>query len=149
MEVRIEAATVKFLDKLFEIEEDCFDHEAFTKQQIDYLLRDHNTRALIATVNGDIAGFVIAQIEVEENTEYGHIVTINVAPSFRRKGIATRMLLEIESFLKQRSVTEIRLEVREDNNPALKLYQKLGYQTLGKLERYYGKKHGVYLKKMY
>ncbi len=149
MDLKIEAATAKFLDKLYEIEEDCFDHEAFTKQQIEYLLRDHNTRALIALVNGEVAGFVIAQIEVDENTEYGHIVTINVAPSFRRKGIATRMLLEIENFLKQRSITQIRLEVREDNNPALKLYQKLDYQTFGKLEKYYGKKHGIYLKKMY
>ena len=149
MDLKIEAATAKFLDKLYEIEEDCFDHEAFTKQQIEYLLRDHNTRALIALADGDVVGFVIAQIEVEENTEFGHIVTVNVAPSFRRKGIATRMLLEIENFLKQRSVTQIRLEVHEDNNPALKLYQKLGYQTFGKLERYYGKKHGVYLKKMY
>ena len=149
MDVRIEPATIKFLDKLFEIEENCFDNEAFTRQQIAYLLRDHNTRALIAKVNLDVAGFVVAQIEVEENTEYGHIITINVAPSFRRKGIATKMLLEIESFLKQRSITEIRLEVREDNHPALKLYQKIGYQNLGRLENYYGKKHGIYLKKTY
>jgi ribosomal protein S18 acetylase RimI-like enzyme len=84
----------------------------------------------------DIAGFVISQIEVEENAEYGHIVTINVAPKFRRKGVATKLLQEIESFLKQRSITQIRLEVREDNNPALKLYNKLDYMTQGKLDRY-------------
>lgn len=149
MELKIETATIKLLDKLFEIEEDCFDQEAFTKQQISYLLSDHNTIALVAKVNSDVAGFVIAQIEVEENTEYGHIITINVAPNFRRKGIATKMLQEIESFLKQRSITQIRLEVREDNNLAIKLYDKLGYQISGKLERYYGKKHGIYLKKMY
>ena len=34
------------LDKLFEIEEQCFDQEAFTKQQIAYLLTDYNTMAL-------------------------------------------------------------------------------------------------------
>jgi len=149
MELKIETATIKQLDQLFKIEEDCFDQEAFTKQQIAYLLSDFNTIALIAKSNVDIAGFVIAQIEVEENTEYGHIVTINVAPKFRRKGIATRMLQEIESFLKQRSITQIRLEVREDNNTALKLYNKLDYKTQGKLDRYYGNKHGIYLKKTF
>ena len=149
MELKIETATIKQLDQLFKIEEDCFDQEAFTKQQIAYLLSDINTIALIAKSNVDIAGFVIAQIEVEENTEYGHIVTINVAPKFRRKGIATRMLQEIESFLKQRSITQIRLEVREDNNTALKLYNKLDYKTQGKLDRYYGNKHGIYLKKTF
>jgi len=149
MELKIETATIKQLDELFKIEEDCFDQEAFTKQQIAYLLSDFNTIALIAKSTNDIAGFVIAQIEVEENTEYGHIVTINVAPSFRRKGVATKLLQEIESFLKQRSITQIRLEVREDNNPALKLYNKLDYKIQGKLDRYYGKKHGIYLKKTF
>ncbi len=149
MELKIETATIKQLDELFKIEEDCFDQEAFTKQQIAYLLSDFNTIALIAKSTNDIAGFVIAQIEVEENTEYGHIVTINVAPSFRRKGVATKLLQEIVSFLKQRSITQIRLEVREDNNPALKLYNKLDYKIQGKLDRYYGKKHGIYLKKTF
>ena len=148
MELKIETTSIKQLDELFRIEEDCFDQEAFTKQQIAYLLSDFNTVALIAKTNVDIAGFVIAQIEVEENAEYGHIVTINVAPKFRRKGVATKLLQEIENFLKQRSINQIRLEVREDNNAALKLYNKLDYKTQGKLDRYYGNKHGIYLNKM-
>jgi len=147
MEVKIETATVKLLDKLYEIEEQCFDEEAFSKRQIAYLLTDYNTIALVAKANSDIAGFIIAQVEVEENLEFGHIITINVAPNFRRQGIATQLLGEIESLLKQKGITECRLEVREDNNSAIKLYHNLSYQTMGKLERYYGKKHGLYLKK--
>ena len=54
---------------------------------------------------------------------------------------------EIENYLKQKGISECRLEVREDNHPAIKLYQAIGYQTIGKLENYYGKKHGLYLKK--
>jgi ribosomal-protein-alanine acetyltransferase len=146
MEVKIETATPKLLDILFRIEQQCFDEEAFTKRQIAYLLTDYNTIALAAKTNTDIAGFVIAQIETDE-TEFGHIITLNVAPNFHHKGIATNLLGEMETLLKQRGITECRLEVREDNHPAIKLYHKLGYQTLGKLERYYGKKHGLYLKK--
>ena len=147
MELKIDIASTRMLDELFEIEQDCFDNEAFTKQQISYLLNDVNTIALAAKSDSNVAGFVIAEIEMEENTEYGHIVTLNVAPKFRHKGVATLMLHEIGSFLKQRSITQIRLEVREDNNPAIKLYSKLGYEKIGKLDNYYGKKHGVYLKK--
>ena len=79
MEVKIETATIKLLDKLYQIEEQCFDEEAFTKRQIAYLLTDYNTIALVAKADSDIAGFIIAQVEVEENTEFGHIITINVA----------------------------------------------------------------------
>ena len=147
MEVKIETANIKLLDKLYQIEEQCFDQEAFTKRQIAYLLTDYNTIALVAKTDSDIAGFIIAQVEVEENTEFGHIITINVAPNCRRKGVAAKLLREIETILKQKGITECRLEVREDNHPAIKLYQTLGYQIVGKLENYYGKKHGLYLKK--
>ena len=147
MEIRIETANFKQLDKLYTIEEQCFNEEAFSRQQIAYLLTDYNTIALAAKNNADIAGFIIAQIEVEDNTEFGHIVTLNIPPNFRKKGVATKLLQEIQSLLKKRGINECRLEVREDNHAAIKLYQKLGYQTVGKLERYYGKKHGLYLKK--
>ena len=148
MEVKIENATITLLDKYYEIEEQCFDQEAFTKSQISYLLTDYNTIALMAKTDSDIAGFIIAQVEVEENTEFGHIITINVAPKLRRQGIATKLLHKIENLLKQKGITQCRLEVREDNKHAIKLYQKLGYQTVGILENYYGKKHGIYLKKI-
>jgi ribosomal-protein-alanine N-acetyltransferase len=147
MEVKIETATIKLLDQLYQIEEQCFDQEAFTKQQISYLLTDYNTIALIAKANINIAGFIITQLEVEESTAFGHIITINVAPDYRRKGIAKKLLYEIEILLKQKGISECRLEVREDNHHAIKLYQTLNYQIVAKLERYYGTKHGIYLKK--
>jgi ribosomal-protein-alanine acetyltransferase len=147
MEIKIETATIKLLDTLYTIEEQCFNEEAFSKRQIAYLLTDYNTIALAAKNNAEIAGFVIAQIDLEDNTEFGHIITLNISPNYRRKRVATKLLQEIQSILKQRGISECRLEVREDNHPAIKLYQTLGYQTVGKLERYYGKKHGFYLKK--
>ena len=146
MEIKLETATLKILDTLYRIEEQCFSEEAFTKRQIAYLLTDYNTIALAAKVNTDVAGFIIAQVETDES-EFGHIITINVAPNCRRKNIGTKMVQEIEYRLKQRGIDECRLEVREDNHDAIKLYHNLGYQTIGKLERYYGKKHGIYLKK--
>jgi [ribosomal protein S18]-alanine N-acetyltransferase len=148
MDLKIETATIKALDELYALEEACFDQEAFSKRQIAYLLTDYNTVALMAKVEGSIAGFVIAQVEVEENTEFGHIITLNIAPKHRHQKIATNLLKEIESILKRKGITESRLEVREDNHAAIKLYKALGYQTMGKLEKYYGTKHGIYLKKI-
>ena len=147
MEIRIETASVKLLDKLFKIEEQCFDQEAFTKRQIAYLVSDYNTISLIAKLESEIAGFILAQIEIENDTLFGHIITINVVPAFRKKGIGSKMMQEMEAILKQKGISECHLEVREDNSPALKLYQNSGYQKIGRLEKYYGKAHGLYLKK--
>lgn len=146
MELKIEAASIKNLDTFYRIELQCFKEEAFAKQQIAYLLTDFNTISLEAKTDAEIAGFIIAQIEYEDR-EFGHIITLNIAPNYRKKGVATKLLNEVECYLRQRGVSECRLEVREDNHAAIKLYHKLGYQTVGKLERYYGKKHGFYLKK--
>lgn len=147
MEMSVETATMGLLDKLVEIEEQCFSQEAFTKRQISYLLTDHNTIALVAKANGEVAGFIIAQIEIEDGRLFGHILTINTALFFRKKGIARKMLQEIETILRKKGIRECRLEVREDNSGALELYFKNGYLKIGRLDRYYGKTHGLYFRK--
>ncbi|MEM2998940.1 MAG: ribosomal protein S18-alanine N-acetyltransferase [Candidatus Bathyarchaeia archaeon] len=147
MAIKIEDATIRLLDKLYEIEKQCFEREAFTKQQLAYLLADYNTVGLVARFNDEITGFVMARIGIERNMMFGHILTVNVAPAYRRRGIAQRLLVEIESMLREKGVKECRLEVREDNVAALNLYRKLGYKVIGKLEKYYGVAHGLYLRK--
>ncbi len=145
-ELVIEGATIKFLDRLYELETLCFDHEAFTKRQLLYLLSDHDTFGLIARLNGEIVGFIIFRIESDEDT-YGHIITINVSPNHRRRGIGQKLMKEMELILKQKGIVDCRLEVREGNEAALRLYRQLGYQEAGRLEGYYGKSHGLYLSK--
>ena len=147
MEIKIEALSIKFLDKLYEIEKQCFKQEAFTKQQLAYLLTDYNAIGLAARVNGEIAGFAIARVEIGRNAQFVHILTVDITLSYRRKGIAQTMLHEIETLFKARGIEECRLEVREGNVAALSLYQKLGYKKIGRLEKYYGNAHGLYLKK--
>jgi ribosomal-protein-alanine acetyltransferase len=147
MEIRIEDASLKYLDKMFEIEKQCFTSEAFSRQQISYLLTDYNTIGLVAKINSDLAGFIILQLENQDDSIFGHIITLNVAADFRRLGVAQKMLAESENLLKSKGISECRLEVRQDNHAAIKLYKQLGYAEVGMLENYYGKKHGLYLKK--
>jgi ribosomal-protein-alanine acetyltransferase len=147
MDIEISNVTMRLLDKLWAIENQCFEQEAFTKQQLAYLIADYNTIGLTALVNGEIAGFALARVNIRRNVTFGHILTIDVAPTYRRKGIAQKLLQEIENTLRDRGVNECRLEVRENNKAALNLYRKLGYTKIGRLEKYYGTTHGLYLKK--
>ena len=147
MEIKIEDVSIRLLDKLYEIEKQCFKQEAFTKQQLAYLLTDYNAIGLAARVNGEIAGFAIARVDIRRNAAFGHILTVDITPAYRRKGIAQKLLHEVETIFREKGIKECRLEVREDNVAALNLYQKLGYKKVGKLEKYYGKAHGLYLQK--
>jgi len=147
MTVTIENVSMRHLARLCEIELECFKTEAFTKQQIAYLLTDYNSIGLIAKENDKIVGFVIGKAHIERRSMMGHISTIDVLPAYRRKGTAQMLLQEIEKIFREKSVEACRLEVREDNIPALRLYQKSGYKKIGKLRNYYGNAHGLYLEK--
>jgi ribosomal-protein-alanine acetyltransferase len=147
MEITIADVSIKLLDKLYRIEKQCFEQEAFTKQQLTYLLTDYNTIRLAAFVNDEIAGFIIAHVDIERKAPFGHIITIDVTPTYRRQGIAQKLLQKTEAIFKNHSIKECRLEVREDNAAAINLYQKLGYKKAGTLRKYYGNANGLYLRK--
>lgn len=147
MTVRVEDASINHLDRLYEIEMECFEEEAFTRRQIAQLLTDYNSVGLVAKENDKILGFIIAMIYVDRKALSGHILTIDVSPPHRRKGIGQMLLQEIEKIFKIKAVNTSHLEVREDNVAAISLYLKLGYQKIGKLKNYYGNAHGIYLKK--
>lgn len=148
MTVTVQDASVKYLDRLYEIEKECFVEEAFTKKQIAQLLTDYNSISLIARENGEIAGFIVGMIYLGRKAVSGHILTIDVSPPHRGKGIGQMLLQEMESIFAQKGVQACLLEVREDNIAAISLYHKLGYKDVGRLENYYGNAHGIYLKKV-
>jgi|SRR5271157_294166 len=148
MMLRVRDASIADLDRLCEIERGCFAEEAFTKRQISQLLTDYNSISLTAIENGDIIGFIIGMIYPEGKTVTGHILTIDVSPDHRRKGIGRMLLQEIEGIFAQKSVQACLLEARENNVAALNLYRKLGYTEIGRLENYYGNAHGICLRKI-
>ena len=109
---------------------------------------DYNTVSLAAKVNGQLAGFIMGRIDLVRNRPFGHIMTLDVTPRFRRLGVGQRLLLEAETVFRRKEAKEVRLEVREGNIAAIALYEKLGYERISKLDHYYGEVHGFYFRKV-
>jgi ribosomal-protein-alanine N-acetyltransferase len=143
----IEDAQIKHLDRICEIETECFRDEAFTREQILQLLKEYNCVNLVAKVGGMIAGFVMGMMYVDRKALYAHILTIDVSPEYRRTGIGQLLLHEIERIFKEKGVKASHLEVREGNVAAISLYRKSGYEKIGKLRKYYVNANGIYFKK--
>jgi len=148
MLAKIEQASIEHLDKLCEIEMKCFETDAFTKQQIACLLTDSDSVILVSRVKGEIVGFVIGKTYMDKKPATGQILTIDVSPKHRRKGIGERLLQEIEKTFKDKGVKLCCLEVRENNIGALSLYENSGYKKVGRLENYYGNADGIRLRKV-
>ncbi len=80
------------------------------------------------------AGFIIAHA-VRGKT--GRILTLDIIPAARRLGLASWLMQECERRLRSIGCREIYLETAVNNEPALRLYRKHGYQILRKLPDYY------------
>jgi ribosomal-protein-alanine N-acetyltransferase len=69
--------------------------------------------------------------------EEAHITTIAVLPKFRRKHIAEALLKTVINDCYKNMVKFITLEVRVGNIPAIALYEKYGFKSLGTRKGYY------------
>lgn len=67
----------------------------------------------------------------------GHIATLAVAPSHRRRRIGSRVLLALARDGIERGVSGLTLEVRASNDAAQRLYEKFGFYVAGVRKGYY------------
>lgn len=84
---------------------------------------------IIASQNG----FIVYRTTLDE----AEIITLGVAPSARRGGIAAAMLGIMENELKKSGVKKIFLEVAQNNTAARALYSGAGYAQIGTRPKYY------------
>jgi [ribosomal protein S18]-alanine N-acetyltransferase len=83
-------------------------------------------------INHEIAGFLVAH-----SGAIGHVITIDVVPSFRRSGVGSQLLCAAEERLRENGSRAVRLEAAVDNLSALSFYKRLGYQVVKTWPRYY------------
>lgn len=66
-----------------------------------------------------------------------HIILLTVHPDLRRQGLGSAVLLGLLEFARNRGSNYVTLEVRASNRGAIALYEKLGFQSVGRRPRYY------------
>ena len=80
-----------------------------------------------------VLGYVGSQT-VLDSTD---ILNVAVSPDHQGCGIGRALLTELEQRLRQQGVTEVLLEVRPSNAPAIALYTSLGFIQVGRRPNYY------------
>lgn len=69
--------------------------------------------------------------------EEAHVTNIAVSPDYRRKHIGEALLTSIIDECYRNMAKYITLEVRVSNTPAISLYEKYGFKSLGARKGYY------------
>jgi len=130
--IKIEEVTEADIDRICEIEEECFS-DPWSKESFTEALKDSSTFFLCAVEEGTVCGYVIFRSLFDA----GEILSIAVSESHRRLGIARQMMEKIFSYADSNGVTELYLEVRESNLGAIMLYRCFGFDIIGKRRNYY------------
>ncbi|MCF4122721.1 ribosomal protein S18-alanine N-acetyltransferase [Antribacter sp. KLBMP9083] len=65
------------------------------------------------------------------------VMTIGVDPAYQRRGVGRTLLQALVDRSRQLGAEAVLLEVRVDNDPALTLYERFGFERLGVRKRYY------------
>ena len=117
-----------------EMERQCFS-DPWSEKSVASELHNPLSLWLIAEVDGVVAGYVGSQTVLDS----ADMMNLAVSPSFRRQGIGERLVNCLTEALKEKGVKTLLLEVRISNDPAKELYQKLGFEMVGKRPRYYEK----------
>jgi len=97
----------------------------------------------LAEIAGEAAGYII----YSTNRFEAELLRIGVIEKFRRMGLAASLLRRMFNALSKRGISEVFLEVNE-NNPALIFYNKNGFTETGRRKNYYGNENAIIMKAM-
>ena len=73
-----------------------------------------------------------ARSRLADGWSRAYLHSFRVRPEYRRKGVGSLMMQVVEDDLQRRGFRYVLLNVTQDNQPALDLYQRLNYEVIGK-----------------
>jgi ribosomal protein S18 acetylase RimI-like enzyme len=137
------AATIRFARKddlgaAVHLEQTCFTTYSLSKRQLQYLHNRPSNIFLVAEQEGQVIGEAIALLRHHKKGISGRIYSLAVSDSCRGQKIGRRLMSQLIEELASRGVRRAYLEVEQTNTNAVKLYEGLGFRSLGALPDYYG-----------
>jgi len=131
------------LDKIIEINMKCLPEHYPRFFWLEHL-RKWNKAFFVAEINEEIVGYVMCRVEIGIGhikpwiRKLGHVISIAVLEKFRRRGIGKALMISAMNALKKEyNVSEVYLEVRISNIPAIRLYEQLGFKKVKIIKSYY------------
>jgi ribosomal protein S18 acetylase RimI-like enzyme len=134
-------ATLKDLDILLDFEQNIIKAERpfdttlkdghINYYDIAYMIDAMHIEVVVAESGGEIVGSGYALIQdakiYYKHQKYAYLGFMYVKPEYRGKGVNKKVIEALEAWSLSHNITEIRLEVYTDNQPAIRAYEKTGF----------------------
>ena len=123
-----------YLDEVIKVEEQAYGEHHWSKESFFNELNNQLAKYYCAfNEQGELVGYCGCWQIMEE----AHITNVAVSQNFRRQNIGEALLIAIIKSCYKEMVKYLTLEVRVSNEPAIKLYEKYGFKSLGVRKGYY------------
>lgn len=120
------------LEQVMEIENENFSVPWTETGFFTFLIRE-DTLFLVAQEKEEILGYCGVVMVQDE----GDITNVAVKKSWQNQGVGKKLMEELVKYTEQEGVTRLFLEVRASNEPAIHLYQNMGFVQTGIRKNYY------------
>ena len=135
-EINISQVGIEFSDLLSQMHDISFDglpEQSWSKDDFRKMLEITGTNAYVVDLHEQPIGFILVREAVDE----AEIITFCILPKWCNNGYATLLLEWLIRKLQQRCFNRLFLEVRENNEAAIRVYKKCSFKIVGRRTGYY------------
>ena len=98
------------------------------------MIKAPHIEVVVAVLNNEIVGSGYARIETSKiylkHPKHAYLGFMYVKPEHRGKGVNQKIIEALKQWAISQGITELKLDVYNDNLPAIKAYEKIGFTKL-------------------
>jgi ribosomal protein S18 acetylase RimI-like enzyme len=137
--LRIRAMVIDDFAEVFHIGEEIFTAESFQslyrtwdEYEITTLFNSDSELCLVAEAGDKILGFALGTTVTKHNSpwKYGYLVWVGVRTGIQQGGVGSSLFKEIKHRMKEQGVRMMIIDTSADNHPAIRFFQKLGFDDI-------------------
>ena len=132
MNITIKRVSIQDLNEIEKIEAN-LEHRILSSTTLSSTLIQDTYYYFVANVDDTVVGYLSAELLVD----HFDLLAIEVDNNFRRQNIATCLLEKLFNLCSELKVTDIFLEVRQNNLAAISFYEKVGFKKINNRKKYY------------
>jgi ribosomal-protein-alanine N-acetyltransferase len=127
------------IDAMHALDVVCFEKPfRFTRSAMRRFAEVKKAQVIVAEERGELVGFVILHLEEDAEGRTGYIITLDVEPAQRRKGIAGILMRDVERQARMDGCAALVLHVYAGNEVAIRFYDRAGFLRSHRAEDFYG-----------
>ena len=132
MNIQIERASLNDIKQIDDIELS-LKHRILSYDTLNTTLNKESYYYFVAKINDIVVGYIAAELLVD----HFDILAIAVLKEHRQQNIATLLINTLIKICQEKNIQDIFLEVRCNNIPAIKFYEKIGFEKISVRKNYY------------